>query len=173
MPNYSKSGKILIPLTDDEFQRQMETGHFAQEKHRGFAACIYYYGVRVSEVLRALKEQFTMQRERIYFDVLTRLKHGKRTPPLMIPIHRSWAGKIWEAVEDTKPKQRVWPYSRMTGYNIIARLWHYPHHLRLTRITHLLQSGFTIPELLTYTGLSLNALNYYVGVVSIEKMGEV
>lgn len=180
MPNYSKSGKILVPLTEEQFIQGMDEGRFCKDKHRGFAALLYYTGIRVSEALRSNKEQYSLQNRRIYFDVLKRLKHGLVTPPLAIPISKPFAESIWEAVEETKPKQRVFPYSRMTGYNIITRLWRYPHHLRLTRITDLFRphpeigrpEGFSIAEVKTYTGLTLPALDFYIGLVSIEKMGE-
>ncbi len=172
MPNYSKAGKILIPLTEGEFQEGMRSGHFCQDKHRGFAALLYYTGIRVSEALRAKRGQFSLQNNRIFFDVLKRLKHGIKTPELEIPLSRSFAFEIWSAVEATKKKKRVWPYSRMTGYNIISRVWSYPHHFRLTRITDLFNKGFTVPEIQSYTGLTLLALNYYIGRASIRKMGE-
>lgn len=172
MPNYSKSGKILVPLTEQQFIEGMEKGKFCQDKHRGLASLFYYTGVRLSEALRSKKEQYSLQNKRIYFDVLKRLKHGLQTPPLTIPLSKPYAETIWKAVENTKPKRRVFPYCDKTGYNVISRLWFYPHHLRLTRITDLFNKGFTIPEIRTYTGLTLNALNFYIGLATIEKMGE-
>jgi len=172
MPNYSKQGKIMIPLTPEQFIKGMSEGKFAREKHRGLAALLYYTGIRISEGLRAKKEQFSLQENRIYFEVGKRLKHGATTPPLIISLKRRHAGKIWEAAEETRSRERVWPYCRRTGYSIIARVWSYPHHLRLTRITDLFSKGYTIPEVKTYTGLTLPALDFYIGVVAIEKMAE-
>jgi len=179
MPNYSKSGKILVPLTEQQFNEGMTEGHFCKESHRGFAALLYYTGIRCTEALRARREQFSLQNERIYFEVLKRLKHGSLTPPLTVPLNKPYAQTIWKSVEQTKPKKRVFPYCRKTGYNIVSRLWFYPHHLRLTRITDLLNARdkhgarrFSIPEIKTYTGLTLSALNFYIGLATIEKMGE-
>jgi len=172
MPNYSKQGKIMIPLTPEQFIKGMEEGKFAREKHRGLAALLYYTGIRISEGLRARKEQFTLYENRINFEVGKRLKRGATTPPLIISLNNIYASQIWEAAEETKKKERVWPYCRSTGYNIISRVWSYPHHLRLTRITDLFSKGFTVPEVKTYTGLTLPALDFYIGVVAIERMAE-
>lgn len=182
MPNYTKSGKILIPLTPEQFHEGIEEGHFCREKHKAFAALLYHTGLRVTEVLRARKEQFSLQDDKIYFDVGKRLKRGIKTASLMIPLDKPSASLIWDAIEDTKPKKRVFPYCRKTGYNIIARVWSYPHHFRLTKITNLLTPrknergvtipGFSIPQLKSWTGLTLGALNFYVGMVDIEEMGK-
>jgi len=180
MPNYSKSGKILVPLTPEQFFEGIEEGHFCQEKHKAFAALLYHTGLRVSEVLRARKEQFSLQDDKIYFDVGKRLKKGIKTSSLMIPLSKPSAILIWDAIEDTKAKKRVFPYCRKTGYNIIARVWKYPHHFRLTKITDLFTARdkktkrllFSIPQIRTWTGLTLNALNFYIGLVDIEEMGK-
>ena len=91
MPNYSKQGKIMIPLTQEQFIKGMNEGKFAREKHRGLAALLYYTGIRVSEGLRAKKEQFSLQENRIYFEVGKRLKHGANTPPLIISLKNLYA----------------------------------------------------------------------------------
>lgn len=177
MPNYTKQGKILIPLTEKQFQEGMRSGHFCQAKHRGFAALLYYTGVRVSEALRAKREQFTESENILYFSVGVRLKKQraktlKETGPLPIHLDRPFAYTIFNAVEETKRKKRVWPYSRMTGYNIIARVWRYPHHLRLTRITNFAAQGYRYTKLRSWTALSLSALEFYIGLVDIKEMGE-
>lgn len=171
MPNYSKAGKIMIPLTHEQFVEGMEEGKFVLEKHRGLAALLYYTGIRISEGLRAKKEQFSLQNDAVYFDVQKRLKHGITTAPLKILQSRPFANLIWQAVEDTKARQRVFPFCRMTGYNIIARVWFYPHHLRLTRFTELAQK-YSVAQLKSWSGLTLVALDYYMGVVDIDAMAE-
>jgi len=170
MPNYSKSGKIMIPLTQELFIKGMSEGKFAREKHRGLAALLYYTGIRISEGLRAKKEQFSLQNQAIYFDVGKRLKHGKVTAPLKILQSKPYANLIWDAVKETKSKQRVFPFCRSTGYNVIARVWFYPHHLRLTRFTDLAKYG--IAQLRSWSGLTLTALDYYMGAVDIDAMAE-
>jgi len=78
---------------------------------------------------------------------------------------------IVDSVRATKEDKRVWPYCRKTGYNIVHRVFHYPHYHRLTRITQFFLEGFTIPQVQSWTGLSLGALNYYIGLVDVSKMG--
>ncbi len=155
----------------------MSEGHFCRMKHRGFLALLYHTGVRVSEALRAEKEQFTFQSDIIFFDVLKRLKHGRLTPPLQIPLDKPHARTIQEAVEDTKPKKRVWPYSRTTGYLIVARVFNYPHHLRLSKFTALARftkdgKRFGLAQLVNWTGLNPVTLGFYIGIVDIEEMGK-
>lgn len=178
MPNYSKRGKILVPLSETEFVKGMTSDKFKEPKHKGLAALLYYTGVRITEALRSTREQYSLQDDRIFFEVLKRLKHGRQTPPLVIPLKRAFAGEIWKAVEDTEKGKRVFPYSRRTGYNVVARLWHYPHHLRFTRITNLANyrdeygDRLSIASIMNYTGLTLGALNFYIGLVEIREMGE-
>jgi len=140
-------------------------------KHRGFLALLYHTGVRVSEALRAEKEQFTFQSDVVVFDVLKRLKHGRLTPPLQIPLDKPYAASILDSVEDTKAKKRVWPYSRTTGYLIVARVFNYPHHLRLSKITELARR-FSVAQLVNWTGLNPVTLGFYIGIVDIEEMGK-
>jgi len=52
------------------------------------------------------------------------------------------------------------------------RVFAYPHYHRLTRITQFFLDGHTIAEVKSWTGLTLKALDYYVGLVSIHKMGK-
>lgn len=171
MPHYRKHGKILIPLTDEEFAEGMKNGHFVQRKHKGFLALIHYTGIRLTEALRARKEQFNLSRGEIVFDVGKRLKRGIETPPLNIPLETPYAKEIWEAVEDTKPSERVWPYCDKTGYNIVDRVFKYPHYHRLSRITWFFEQGYPISKVRSWTGLSLKALNFYVGIVDVKEMG--
>ena len=79
---------------------------------------------------------------------------------------------IVETLKNRKPKELVWPYCRKTGYNIVKRVFYYPHYHRLSRITQFFLDGYSIAEVKSWTGLSLKALDYYVGLVSIHRMGE-
>ena len=91
---------------------------------------------------------------------------------MQIPVSRPYAGCIWEAVEQTKKtKQRVFPYSRRTAYNIISRVWYYPHHLRLTRITDILKKKNVVAAK-AWTGLTLQSLEYYVGLLEMEEIAK-
>lgn len=168
---YSREGKIQTPITDLEFIEGMKKGLFFHPKHKGLVALYYYTGVRKTEGIRALKEYFSLHDGNIIFSVGKRLKHGIETPPLEIPLNAPYANFIWASVEHTGAGQRVWPYSKRTAYNIVRRAFKYPHLFRLSRITTFFNEGWTIPEVRSWTGLTLSALNYYIGLVTVKKMG--
>lgn len=170
MPNYTRAGKQLVPISEERFTAAMNEGKFCHRSHRGFASLLYHTGVRQSEARRAIKEQFSLQGDLIFFEVGKRLKRGKHTSPLKIPIDKPFANEIWTSVENTESGARVWPYCRKTGYNIVERILTYPHHLRLSKITSLFEKGFTISQVQNWTGLSLSALNFYIGIVDTDAM---
>ena len=172
MPWYRKYGKIQHPISDAEFKRGMKKGLFHKPKHRGFVALLYYTGIRKTEALRVKKEQFSVEGDEIIFEVGKRLKHGINTPPLNIPLSAPFAKEILYAIEQTKLGQRVFPYCSKTAYNIVDRVFKYPLLFRLSRITRFFLEGWTIAQVRSWTGLSLNALNYYLGLVDIKRMGE-
>jgi len=172
MPHYRKHGKVLHPIEDEEFIRGMETGHFCAPKHRGFCALLYYTAIRKGEALRAKRENFQCVNEQIVFDVGKRLKYGIHTPPLNIPLSAPFAKDIWDAIKNTKSNERVFPYCDKTAYNIVSRVFKYPHLFRLSRITRFFSDGWNIAQVRSWTGLSLQALNYYLGLVDIKRMGE-
>lgn len=188
MPNYTRNGKILTPITEEEFKKGMDTGHFCQHWHRAFPVLLFYTGVRRWEAARALKEQFQITKTHILFDVGDRQKHSKTTPPLPIPLKAPYVCELQDLIEKTKPGQKIFP-SRARGakeggkmgYRIILRAFNrYPHYFRLSRITWFFMShpeigrpqGFSIAEVKNWTGLTVNALDYYVGLVTLQKMGD-
>jgi integrase len=165
-------GKIEIPLTKAEFDEGITTGKFCKKKHKAFAVLLYYAGLRKSELRRALKEQFQIQGDTLVFEVGQRLKHSKQTEPLQFPLSLPNMALVLEVIQSTRPGERVFDFSDRTAYNIIRRVWHYPHHLRLTRITKEFQKGRTVPEMKSFTGLTLTALDSYIGKVTISKIGK-
>lgn len=172
MPNYQKYGKIEQPISPEEWAKRMDQGHFVRRKHKGFCATLYYFAVRCSEGLKATKDQFTVNNRDLFFDVGERLKHSKRTPSLNILRELPYVSDIEWAVEHTDTKQKVFPFSRQTGYNVIVRVFPtYPHFFRLNRITQMFNEGWTISEVQNWTGLTLASLNYYVGLANIRRKG--
>jgi integrase len=172
MPNYSREGKIQTPITEDEFIEGMSNGHFCQDKHRAFSVLLYYTGVRKKEALRSVRDDFILREDKLIFDVGPRLKHGKHTPPLTLPLAAPYMNELYECVKDTEEDKRIFPYSDKTGYNIVRRVWKYPHLFRLTRITNFFMEGWTIAQVRSWTGLTLKALEFYVGLVDTIHMGE-
>ena len=173
MPWYRTSGKLMTPMTDEDFVQAMENGYFVHRKHKGFIALLYYTAVRRGEALRARKERFRILDDRVIFEVGRRLKHGLHTPPLNIPLSAPYADEITWSVMNTKPEHKVYPYCAKTAYNIVRRVFPaYPHYFRLNRITNFFDEGWSIAQVRTWTGLSLKALEFYVGLVDVKKMGE-
>ena len=173
MPNYTKNPKDFFPLTERQFITGFNQGHFVNRKHKGFIALLYHTGVRVSEALRATREQFQLDKDRIRFDVGPRLKHGLQTAPLPILYIKPFSEEIVFAIDHTQEGKRVFPYCRKTGYNIVARVFTYPHYFRLTKISMLFRKGYTIDQVRTWTGhKEIGSLTPYVGFANVEKMAE-
>ena len=178
MPNYNV--KLTNPLTDKEFIQGMKEGKFVKRPHHvGLVAFVHYSAVRITEGLNMRKKQFRVKPGILFCDIGHRLKGSRITPPLEIPMDAPFVESIVDSVRATQKDKRVWPYCRKTGYNVVHRVFHYPHYHRLSRITWFFMphpeidrpQGFSIPEVQSWTGLSLRALNYYIGLVSISKMG--
>jgi len=173
LPWYRTSGKLMTTISDEEFTKIMSSGYFAKRKHKGFIALLYYSAVRKREALRAKKEQFRILDDRVIFEVGKRLKHGMQTPPLNIPLSAPFVDEIVWSIANTEPHHIVWPYNSKTAYNIVRRVFPgYPHYFRLNRITTFFEEGWTIAQVRTWTGLTLNALEFYVGLVDVKRMGE-
>jgi len=176
LPNYKE--KITYPLSDSDFLKGMKKGKFCKHpQHEGFNAFLFYTAARCSEALKMRRKQFKLTPKTLFVDIGERLKHSKRTPPLEIPLFDKagvdvpYVASIIDSFIGLKQEKKVWPYCRMTGYNIVNRVFFYPHYFRLSRITRFFAEGFTIAEVTSWTGLSLKALDYYIGLVSISKMG--
>lgn len=203
---YTREGKILTPTTQEEFTQGMETGHFVDLSHKAYCILLYYTGIRKNEARRLIKEQFKLTPKTLLVDVFfavqqtrrikqpdgkieriptgqiiyERLKHSKRTPPIPIPLKAPYADILVKVVSEAKQGQPVFNFSSRTAYNIVRRVYKYPHLFRLSRITWFLQphpeagrpAGFSTAEVLSWTGLTINALNSYIGAVGIERMGK-
>lgn len=172
MPWYRNEGKIETPITEQEFKLGMDTGKFVERSHRPYITLLYYSAVRRTEASRVLSNQFKMYPDKIMFDVGQRLKHSKTTPALPIPINAPYVWELQDLIRSTPKDERLFEFTSRTGYNIVHRVFKYPHWFRLSRITWFFLQGFSIAEVRSWTGLSLRALDYYVGLVKIEKMGQ-
>ena len=91
---------------------------------------------------------------------------------MIVPLDVPFVNEIVWALENTEKEQRVFPYCKKTGYNIVDRVFKYPHYFRLSRITNFFLEGWTIAQVRAWTGLTLAALEYYVGLVDISRMGQ-
>jgi hypothetical protein len=169
---YKRFGKITTPISDSEFFEGMEKDVFKKRKHKGYCVLLYYTAIRKMEGGRCVPEQFQITAEEVVFEVGKRLKHGMKTPPLHLPRELPYIEELVWAIEHTKPQTKVWNYSSKTYYNIVRRAFKYSHLFRLSRITWFFLQGWTIAQVKSWTGLTLQALDFYVGVVDIIKMGK-
>ena len=169
---YSIEGKILTPLTDEDFAEGIEHGKFVRPLHKAYCVLLYYSAVRKTEGTRPIRDHFQITKDRIFFDVGQRLKHSDKTEAVKILLESPYADLLKEAIESTPKGQRVFPFCAKTAYNIVRRVFKYPHLFRLSRITNFFAEGYTIAELHSWTGLSLSALNYYLGLVSTDRMAK-
>jgi hypothetical protein len=165
--------KILEPMTDEQFELGMTEGLFLKPIHKPYCVLLYYSAVRKTEGCgkQLLRESFNITDTNIYFDVGTRLKHSTKTEALPLPLSAPFMELLKTQIEKTKPGQPVFDFCPKTAYNIVRRAFRYPHLFRLSRITNFLLEGYTIAEIHSWTGLSVSALNYYVGLVSTQRMG--
>lgn len=182
--------KITTPLTDEEFLEGMQKGTFVvKPQHQALVAFLHYTAVRIGEALKMTRGQFRLTPTQLVCSIgirekkIHRVKDKKtgnikivkakllETPPLELPLDAPYIDCIVDSLMGLKPEEKVWTYCRKTGYNIVHRVFSYPHYHRLSRITWFFAQGYTIPEVRSWTGLTLSALDYYLGLVSIGKMG--
>ncbi len=166
--------KILKPMSDEQFNDGMTHGHFVKSEHRAYCVLLFYSAVRKTEGCgeRLKKEAFTITEDSIYFDVGKRLKHSTTVEAIPLSLNAPYMDLLKKQIEQTEAGKPVFDFCPKTAYNVVRRAFKYPHLFRLTRITTFLLKGFTIPEIHSWTGLSVSALNYYVGLVSTARMGE-
>jgi hypothetical protein len=196
-PWYRTEPKQLVPMTEEQFINGMEHGLFLKPTHRAYNILLYYSLLRKQEALRLVKENFQKAKNKLYVTVefpveqtrriktvtgwdrektgrivKERLKHSDTTPPLPLQLKAPYMNILLDVVEQTKPTEKVFPFSPKTAYNVVHRVYKYPHYFRLSGITNLFEKGFTIAQVHSWTGLTLGALNSYIGLVDVEKMGK-
>lgn len=170
---YSVAGKQEIPMSLAQFKECMTIGKFVKQQHRAFAIGIYYFGLRKTELRLATKDQFSIQGNYLVFDVGERLKHSAETDPLKIRLDAPFINEFVNQTENAQEGSRIFDFSDKTAYNIMRRAgFFYPHYCRLSRITNLFAAGKSIAEVKSFTGLSLKALDFYVGKVALLKIAD-
>lgn len=171
---YSRNGKIQITIDSKEFFNEvLKNQNILGQEKTAFVCTVFYLGIRVSEALRLRREDFTVKGDRLFVNVGKRLKHGLETPPLQVKTDRPFVSLIVSVVKATPKHERVWKFHRTTAWRFIAKNFStYPHFYRLNRITTFFDDGYTINKVKTWTGLTLKALDFYVGLSSISEMGD-
>jgi integrase len=167
-----KHGKILEPITPEQFEKALAHPYNRTRSHKAFLVLIYLTGARVSEVLRATKESFQLTEKKLYWEVGKRLKHGKQTPPLPLSRDLPHMDVLVEQINRTRKGKRVFDFDRTTAWRHCAKTGlGYNHHTRLTAITFFLKAGYTLAHICNWFGLTVETVNSYVGLVDLEEMG--
>ena len=167
---YSDGKKITIALTEEDFVAGMEKGTFLKWRHKAALAALHYLALRRSEIPQLKKEDGSKTKELFYIDVKIRLKGSKQTIAIPLSLEAPYVGLIVKAFDYTRKGEAVFPYSSKTIYNIVHRVFKYPHLHRLSRITWLIGNFGTLTAR-SWTGLSLQTLEWYAEIVNLEKAG--
>jgi integrase len=169
---YSRQGKIKAMLTLEDFEHINEG--IKKKKYRCFVAVLYYSGVRVSELLRAAKEDFTFSKTSCSWNIGTRLKGGRETAPLILSLELPFMDEVERYIKTRRNGARPFDFDRHTAWVILKDSFGaYPHYFRLNRITSFLRAGFSLPEVMSWTGhKSVSSLDSYIGAVSVERLSE-
>lgn len=130
--------------------------------------------------LRRTKKGKRLSEQR-FQELLKQKKAAISTPPLPLPIDAPYMAELLRVIDRAQEREdkRLFPFSQKTAYNIIDRVFGYCHLFRLSRITWFFlphpelgrPRGFSIPEVKNWTGLSLQALDYYIGLADMSDMG--
>lgn len=171
MVKYSRQGKLLKPFPLDVFVQK--TSLITDMEKKAFAVLLYYSAVRVSELLRLDKSAFTFGDLYLSVSMGTRLKHGNETAPLRFNLDLPFMREVEKWLKHRR-KGKVFSFNRVTAWRIIRDYYDaYPHYFRLNRITTFLRQGFTLPEVMSWTGhKSVSSINSYVGLVNVERMSD-
>lgn len=169
MPRYKH--KILTPLGHEEFKRRYFQGA-KTELEEAFISFLYYSGCRISEALNLKRKDFEIATDRIYVNI-KRLKGSKQTPPIFFKDNLLGIPVLRGILQGLNKEEPVFPFCRTTGYTMVKRiLGVYPHHLRATRITNILKKTKSLTYATSYTGLTMRALDFYVKIISVDKVSE-
>ncbi len=83
---------------------------------RSFALTLFFTGCRISEALNMVVERVDADAMAITFETL---KRRKRNCFRMVPIPHDLGSLLKRMIRGRSPKDRVWDFSRPTGYRLI------------------------------------------------------
>ncbi len=159
--HHYKHGKQTEPIDFQTFKTILDNGNFvrAREKRdKSFLAFLYWFGVRRSEALERVKEDFKIKDGLLIVDCPP--KKGGSREPLEVPADYPYVDLIVERVQIVRrtlgnPTKRIWNISGPTAWRIVKRVMpkHYPHYFRLNRATRFLEDPTTtLPEMMAWFG---------------------
>ena len=139
-------------------------------RQKAYIVLLYWLGCRRSEPLAILKEDIEEKEGRLFISIhyrkdeqgeripFSRGKRGQAGGPSELPLNRFGADLIKEVWQKTKKGKPLFPFSDMTGYRAVKKLWPHktPHWLRYNRVTKLrkrLGTDLTIDAIKSFTGI--------------------
>ena len=165
MPHY-KEGKQTRPIEFEFMKEVLASNRFKRSSHRSYLAFLYLTGVRRSEALDRVKEDFTKKDTLLTIHIPAK-KHGVREI-LQLSLEMPFMDLIQDQVDKTRPGRKVWNFSGRTALRIIKEAMgsqYYPHFLRLNRSVHFLDDATTtFPEMQSWFGWkSGKTIDSYMG----------
>jgi integrase len=170
MPEYKEQRfKLMTPQQFQEglFKIQDNTLHA-----RAYLILLYYTGARCSELLTLEGKDLTVSDK--FYVRITRSKGSRQTRyPLEIRTTIPQGNYLVLLKQQTQDDERFFTFSRTTAYRLCYKAFNvYPHFFRMNRITQLFNQGFSIAQVQNFTGLSLNAIDHYIGSADISQIGD-
>jgi len=163
-----KYGKQTKPIDLDVFKKAIEepVERFRKKSHKSFLVFLYWFGVRRSEALERMPEDFEVKDGLLIVNAPA--KKGGEREPLEVPVNYPYVHLIIERLNKTKPNQRLWPFSSVTAWKVVKRAMgkkYYPHFFRLNRATRFLDdSSTTLPQMKAWFGWRRSAtVDAYIG----------
>jgi len=165
MPRYNQKRNYLLSATDfDELLEKIEP------QYKALVVLLYYTGIRISEALALTPGDFTETEEILYVNV-HRLKGSKQTYDLELPLTLRHLPFLLNTLAQTTQTMPLFNMTRQAVHYELHRVGLYPHFFRLNRITQILRKH-SITDAQNWTGLTLQALNSYMGKVTNERIGK-
>ena len=144
MPRY-KRGKQTEPIDFNTFDKAMKGNSFRKPKHRSLLAFLYWFGVRRSEALERVKEDFKEEDEFL----VVKVPKKTRIRELKLPLKLPYVNLILNRVKKIKKGDKVWDISPSTVWRIVKRALgekYYPHFLRVNRAKFFLGDPRSLPK---------------------------
>lgn len=160
MPRYKK--KITRLMDYEEFKIGIDGLPIIEQ---AFLSVLFFCGCRVSEAIVLTSDDLDCRPDTIFVQFF-RLKGSKQTDPQEIP-------RVDALEWLCEQEGNLFPFSRDTARRKVKKAFPnlYPHYFRMNRITNILDR-FGVAVVRNIFGLSLNAIEDYVGKVDIKRVGK-
>jgi len=155
MPIYKFSRENY--LTEEEVKKMIER---ADEWLKSLMACLYIFGMRISEALSLTAQSFWI--EGSYLNVKIPLKKKRKDTSPIVPSHvlrvnvetTPFAKLLLSHIQSKRPREKLWPYHKGHVWRKIKQLNKNcsPHFFRHSRLFHLAEQGASESALQDWAG---------------------